>query len=202
MSLPDEAIREFKELHEKNYGVKLSDLEAREAAENLYGLFDLLIKADRVEKQHQLRLKSEPKGFHVEGSYSCPLCKRGMANENTWYDKHGLKCITCQKALDKRLIPASVLKNNDTWYSMHDFDYYFGIRSQSIRKLVRDGVLKSRVVPGPEKRAHFELFLIKDNPDVLGRKPRSYTIQNDDGSFSIGYEEVKLPDVLEKLRSK
>lgn len=124
-----------------------------------------------------------------------------MSHENTWYDKHGMKCMLCQKALDKRVIPVSVLKDEDSWYSMHDFDYYFGIKRQSIRKLVKEGKIKSRIIPKSDGRVHCELFLLKDNPDVLVKKPQSYAVQ--EGKFiHIEYQKVKLPEILETLRTK
>lgn len=203
MSLSDGAIREFQEIYEKEYGEKLSRDESVEAANNLHNLFKLLFDLDRIDYKRKLRLKDEPKGFHVtDGSYTCPICGHDISNEKTWYDKYGLKCVLCQKALNKRIIPVSVLKKRDSWYSIQDFSYYFGIKSQSIRKLVEGGVLKSRVIPGPDKRPHFELLLIKDNPHVLSQKPRSSTVQNENGSFSIAYEEVKLAEVLERLKTK
>ena len=50
MSLSDETIKDFQRIFEKEYGVKYTDEEAREAAENLVGLFEILMKADRKSK--------------------------------------------------------------------------------------------------------------------------------------------------------
>ncbi len=38
--LPDEAIKEFKEIYKKEFNEELSDEEARRRAESLYGLFE------------------------------------------------------------------------------------------------------------------------------------------------------------------
>lgn len=202
MALTDKAIQEFKEIYEKKYGKRLSEAEASDAAHNLYGLAELLIEGAKRDCKRELRLKDEPKGFHLDDGtgYTCPICRHSMSYEETWYDKNGMKCVFCQKALDRRIIPLSVLKNEDSWYSMFEFDYYFGIKSASIRKLVRAGQLKARVVAGPGKSPRCEVFLIKDNPDVLLAKPKSYAVHNQDGSFSIEYEKVKLPELLENLR--
>jgi len=67
---------------------------------------------------------------------------------------------------------------------------------------VREGKLKSRIIPSPDSGVHFELFLIKDNPDVLIKKPESYVVKTEDGFVHIEYEKVKLPEVLETLRTK
>ena len=203
MSLSEEAIKEFKEIYEKKHGKELSDAEASESANNLFNLVRVLHEQAQIDYRRKLRLKDEPKGFHLTGEgYTCPICRMSMSNENTWYDKYGMKCILCQKALEKRIIPVSAVKNRDSWYSVHDFDYYYGIRSQRVHKLVREGKLKSRIIPSPDSGVHFELFLIKDNPDVLIKKPESYVVKTEDGFVHIEYEKVKLPEVLETLRTK
>ena len=51
MSLSDKSIQEFKEIFKKEYGKEYTDAEAREAAENLIGFFELLIKVDQRNKQ-------------------------------------------------------------------------------------------------------------------------------------------------------
>ncbi|MEK7070876.1 MAG: hypothetical protein AAB966_03650 [Patescibacteria group bacterium] len=50
MSLSKETIRDFQRIIEKEYGVKYTDEEAREAAENLVGFFEILMKADYKSK--------------------------------------------------------------------------------------------------------------------------------------------------------
>lgn len=194
MSLSEDHIKEFQKIYEKKYGEKLSFAEASEAAYNLYHYVKLANDMASKECRRKERLKKEPKGLHVDDGegYTCPICKNTMAHEETWYDKRGFKCIYCQKALDKRIIPVSVLKDKDSWYSIYDFDYYFGIKSRSIRKLVRSGELKSRIIPDSDNGVRLELFLIKDNPEVLVKKPESHAVQNEDGFISMQHEKVKL----------
>ncbi len=45
-----ESVEQWRKTFKEQYGVDYSDQEAREAASNLVGLFDLLLKMDR--KQH------------------------------------------------------------------------------------------------------------------------------------------------------
>ena len=47
MHISEETIKRFQEIFEKDYGRKLSKKEASEAAYNLLGFFDLLLKIDR-----------------------------------------------------------------------------------------------------------------------------------------------------------
>jgi hypothetical protein len=46
-----EHIQEFKELMKKEYGVEYTDAEAHEAATNLVGYFEVLMKMDYEQKQ-------------------------------------------------------------------------------------------------------------------------------------------------------
>lgn len=60
MSLSDKSVQKFKEVFKKEYGKEYTDAEAREAAENLVGFFDLLIKVDRRNKEENLK-NNKPK---------------------------------------------------------------------------------------------------------------------------------------------
>lgn len=45
--LSPETVEKFKQAFKRKYGVEYSDSEAREAAHNLLGFFELLLKVDR-----------------------------------------------------------------------------------------------------------------------------------------------------------
>jgi hypothetical protein len=77
--------------------------------------------------------------------------------------------MPCQKALDKKLIPKSVI-NKDSWYSKYDLERYFNIGRTDLTKYVKSGMLKKRIVQLDGKKTHLELFLVKDNKDVLPPK--------------------------------
>lgn len=51
MPLSDKSVQEFKGIFKKECGKEYTDAEAREAANNLVGFFELLIKVDRRNKQ-------------------------------------------------------------------------------------------------------------------------------------------------------
>jgi hypothetical protein len=53
MQLSKESIEQFQKDFEKDLGVKYSYDEAAEAAHNLVGFFDLLIKIDRENKERE-----------------------------------------------------------------------------------------------------------------------------------------------------
>lgn len=54
VELSKETIEEFKAIFKKEYGVEYTDQEAWEAANNLVGFFDLLLKLDHKQKQQQV----------------------------------------------------------------------------------------------------------------------------------------------------
>ena len=194
MSLTDERIKEFQDIYEKKYGKKLSWEEATDAGNNLVGFVELIFKSYITDQKRKKKLEKYPKGFHIEGEgYSCCICNNTISNQETWYDKYGIKCLICQKAIEKRLIPVSVCKNKDSWYSTWEFDYYFGVKSPTIRKFVRQGKLKARTVPGENRKAYFEIFLIKDNLEVLPKKPESRLVEAGDGMMKVEYEKVIFP---------
>lgn len=123
------------------------------------------------EKRRADKLKENPKGFSLEGvGYTCSICGASTPEGDNWYDKRGIKCLVCQKAIDDGEIPASLAKFKDTWYSKYDFESKFNVKSPTLRKWVRDGIVKARNISCYGKGVHFQLFLIKDNKDFLPPK--------------------------------
>lgn len=195
MQLSNESIKKFQKLLEEHVAREVPWEEAAEGARDLLSFYKLLFDLHKVDLKRQERLKLEPKGFHLEGeSYTCFICSDTVSNEDTWYDKWGIKCMTCQKAIDKHVIPASIAKDKDGWYAMWEFEKHFGLRAQTVRKLVRLGKLKSRIIPGEAGGNHCEVFLLKDNPGALPPKPRSHSKQVGERSYAVEYEEVQMPE--------
>jgi len=83
-----------------------------------------------------------------------------------WYDKWGQKCMTCQKALDKKIVPGYCFDDykNEKHITDRTMKLQLGVRAAVIRKLVRQGKLKARVVPG----SGVLVFLKKENPNITG----------------------------------
>lgn len=171
MQLTDKHISEFKELFKKEYGKELTDQEAFESLHNLMGLMEVLMDGFTEDQKRKKRLETSPKGFHLEGNgYTCFICGSSISNEETWYDKHGIKCLTCQKAINKKEIPASAASNKDSWYSKHDLEYYFCLKGPTLTSWIKSGLLKSRTVSNDGGSIHAKLFLIKDNKGFLPPK--------------------------------
>ena len=78
--------------------------------------------------------------------------------------------MTCQEAVNAKIIPGSVAKNKESWYSKTELGTYFNIRGADLSRYIKQSILKDRIVYGKEKKIHRQLFLIKDNKDVLPPK--------------------------------
>lgn len=171
MQLSKERIQEFKDILEKKEGKEISWEEASKGAYNLAGLAELIFDSWIEDKRRQKKLEENPKGFHLEGiGYTCFICGNSISNEETWYDKYGIKCLICQKAIDKKIIPATAAKNKDSWYSKYDLEDRFNIDRHALNRFIKQGVLKPRIVPNESDKPHVYLFLIKDNKDTLPPK--------------------------------
>ncbi len=170
-SLSNERIQEMKDLLEQKKGTEVTWGEASEAAHNLAGLAEIMFESWREDQWRKKKLKESPKGFILEGSgYSCFICGSHTSENENWYDKFGIKCMVCQKAIDKKIIPGSAAKNKESWYSKWDLESRFNINHHALRSFIKKGILKPRIVPGPSGKPHAYLFFIKDNKDTLPPK--------------------------------
>lgn len=142
---------------------------AYEAAANLLHLAEVLAPMKREEERRQRKLKEFPKGFHLEGEgYTCFICHNSCSKEETWYDQYGIKCMGCQGAVDRGELPATAA-DRETWYSTYDFESEFNVRRPVLRRWVKAGLLRERVVK-PEHRQDVHLYLIEENKDMLPPK--------------------------------
>lgn len=123
------------------------------------------------DKAREEKLKANPKGFHLDGvGYRCAICHDSTKEGDNWYDEFGIKCLVCQKAIDEGEIPASLAKDEDVWYSKFDLDHYFNLKGPTLRKWIKEGIIKPRTVSHYGNGVHFELFLLEDNKEFLPPK--------------------------------
>ncbi len=200
-----EHIRKMKELLEKKEGKEVTWEEAEEASRNLAGLAEILYELWLKEKQREKRLEESPKGFLLECGYSCQICgQSGARNGGIWFDKWGMKCMVCQRAVDSKEIPGSLAKNKDSWYSEFEIERAFNLKSTVITKWIKEGILKSRIVKGESGRPHVRLFLIKDNKDTLPPKKlvKSHMVkeERDGQTWFRSYEWYCFGDPREHLK--
>jgi len=165
VQISDKNLDEFIKVSEKEGHTYKTREDARQSAYNLVRFVDVLIEIDQKEKALERRLEDEPKGFSMQGNgRSCSLCGYSQYEASGWYDKWGFKCMNCQKAVDKRLIPGSLCRDykNEKYATDSTLSWKADIHIQTLRKLARQGKLKARLIPnGPY------LFLRKDNPNIM-----------------------------------
>lgn len=161
MSLSKESVEKFQKIFKEEYGTEMSYEDAYESGTNLVGLFTILFEATRDEERRKEKLKEFPKGYELEntGGRQCLICRQSP--DPLWYDRHGQKCMTCQKSVENGDIPGYICRNRDSWYSIFDLEYYLRIKSATARKLARNGILNARIVEG----SNIHLFLLADNKE-------------------------------------
>ncbi len=151
----------------------LTDEEGKKYQEEKWNWERLGKFAEEWKKEDEARtekLKANPNGFHLDGSYTCAICGQNTPEGDNWYDKYGIKCLICQKAIDEGEIPASLAKNKDSWYSKFDLEHNFNLKTPTIQKWIRNGILKVRTISHYGNGVHAELFLLEDNGDFLPPK--------------------------------
>jgi len=171
MELSHERIQEMKDLLGKEKGREFTWEEASEAAYGLAGYAQIVYGFVMEDGRRKKKLEEFPDGYKLDGiGYTCSICKNGTHQNENWYDKWGIKCTLCQKAIDRKEIPASLAKNEDDWYSDYDIKSSFNVDRHVLKRWVKEGVLKARTVSNDGKGIHVQLFLIKDNKDTLPPK--------------------------------
>lgn len=167
----EEKIKEFQEIYKKEHGIKISYKEAADGAHGLLRFVEIIYEAWLEDERRKKKLKESPKGFHLEGrGYTCFICSANISDQETWYDKYGIKCLICQKAIDRKIIPATAASNKEGWYSKYDLESRFNLDRHALKRFAKAGILKPRVVPSVAGRPHAEIFFIKDNKDTLPPK--------------------------------
>jgi len=171
MQLSTERIKELKEIIEKEQGKEITWEEASDAAYRLAGLAELCFDHWKEDCRRKKKLEESPKGFTLDGvGYTCFICGQSTPAGGNWYDKYGIKCLICQKAIDRKEIPASLAKDKESWYTKYDLEHCFNLKGPALRSWVKKDIIKARTVTYDGKGVHVQVFLIKDNKDFLPPK--------------------------------
>lgn len=163
-------VDEAREALEKEHGRKISDEEMTKVTDFLKLLAKITVAHTMKESGRLHNLKTNPKGFHQEEGGTCPVCGSIEKQENLWYDRHGIKCLTCQNAIDKRIIPSSLCKQRDSHYCEWELGDKFNLKGKVLNTFIKNGLLKVRIIPRLDKGIYRRLFLLKDNKDFLPPK--------------------------------
>ena len=141
---------------------------SEEGLHNLVEYVNLLIEMDQAEKNLERRLVDEPKGYAImsEGR-TCHGCGMMIYGQDMWYDKWGMKCLKCQEALNKKVVPGYVFDDykNEKSINISDLSFKTGLHQQTLKKLVRQGKFKARHYKN--ERGELWMFLRRENPDLL-----------------------------------
>ncbi len=169
MELSEERIQELKEIMQKDSREEITDEKAREAAHNFAGYLDIVWEVAKRHVQNEKRLKAEPDGFPVEGTYNCLVCYTSINPQTGWYHKGGQRCLNCHRAIKNGVIPAYVIKHSDSFFRMWKVADMFKVRTVSVRKMIREGKLVAREITNEEGKILDYIFLKKDNPGLIER---------------------------------
>lgn len=90
-----------------------------------------------------------------------------------WYNWYGITCNLCRKAIADGIVPAFAAKHRHSWYAAWEFNGKFGLKSPTVRKLVRQGKLIARIVLDESGGNYEYIFLKKENPEY--RDPERYS---------------------------
>lgn len=142
--------------------------EEKDQERRMTEIYKMFFEAALEEKKLKEKLKDLPSGFSImDGdSYNCCICDMYVKDEELWYDKWGKKCLACQDAVDKNVIPASICKNQKARYTDFELDIYLKLKARTIKRLISQNVLKVRIIP----KSGFRVFLLEENIDVLPPK--------------------------------
>lgn len=180
MPLSDKLIKEYKDIFEEKYGRKISDEEAREGAQNLTGLFDILFKQAQIEHRRKLRLKKENvKGFYLdssEGPYTCSICGANYSGNDIWWNPKGLRCRDCWNNIQNKVIPSLGYDgDNKVWIKEWQLQSDYSLHPATRSKLRRQRVLNGRDLKRGDGTIYCTVYLVKENNDFFrkySKKPK------------------------------
>lgn len=164
MQLKKEHLDEFKKIWKEAYKQDLDDQTAQEYAQSIVNYVELLMPiAERIHRWDE-KLKELPQGYALpdNGVYSCAICYDSVSGPTGWYDQYGIKCLPCQKAVEGNIIPGSICKEHDSWYSMSDLKSQFKLHPATVKKMIRDGNLNARIIKA-NGHDHCYVFLKSEN---------------------------------------
>lgn len=171
MPLSDDKIEELRKILKKKKGEEVSVEEAREAAESLARFAELMYEFWVKDRRRAEKLKEHPNGYTLDGfGYNCFICGGSTPADGNWYDKWGIKCLVCQRAVNRKEIPPSLAKFKDSWYSKWELESRFNLTAPVLRRWVKEGIMKARVITNEKGKVHAQLFLLKDNREFLPPK--------------------------------
>ena len=162
-------LNELKEILSKYPGSeKYTEEDYVESYRNLTAFGEILYDFAKTEYKRKKKLEEFPDGFlltemNEEGTYTCSICSRQVSATNMWFDKYGLRCVDCSRALKEGVLTPEICTNRDSWYSEWDLKSKFGIHPATRDKYIRNGKLVAFVVKDTENKIVAKIFPKKEN---------------------------------------
>ncbi len=145
---------------------------AKYAGNNIVELARMNGKFAGIENMRKRRLIKEPDGFLLEdtgSSYTCTICHEQSLTGETWWVPDALWCANCKSNIDKGVIPKLVREDehDKTWFTDSDIRYDYDLKTPTIRKLDRDGVLHPRNLISNQGGSYCTVYLVKENKEFF-----------------------------------
>lgn len=127
----------------------------------------LVLEMYKWESVMAKKLIHRPSGFEFAGEgRQCVLCLG--ADSRMWYDELGIKCLDCEDALNKKIIPKYTISGSKggAYVTGTFLISNMGYSKKEIRSKVLKGELKARVIEHAS-RDNTYIFLKKENSDLF-----------------------------------
>nr|WP_068890378.1 hypothetical protein [Pedobacter panaciterrae] len=166
--IPSAIIAQAKATIEENEGRTPTEDEVTEMLKLMYSLANISIEQVKKELDRKKKLQEFPKGFALDHGGTCKLCGKGTDLSDSWFDRYGIKCLACQKAMDTGLIPDRIFGKENSFYTDCDLEKHFNLKGKELGEWIKAGLIKARIIPNLNgKGKHFRLFLMSDNKGFL-----------------------------------
>jgi len=177
--LEDDLLKLFGKEEPKKPKSKLDpEMRAKYEHHNLVQMARMSAEYEATERIRTRRLKNEPDGFYLNDGgrgYTCGICRNHHDGEDIWWRPDGLRCRNCWNNIQAGVIPVLSL-DKEWWEEDHltkfELDYYYGVKTQSIKKLRREGVLVGRDLKDENGYVYEIVFLVSENQKFLKDHPR------------------------------
>lgn len=145
---------------------------------NLVQLARLSGELEGIEATRKKRLEKEPEGFFLndgKSSYTCGICGEHYDGKDIWWNLDGLRCRDCRRNIVEGVIPSLKHSKHDDkadWFDKFEITSNRGVHPSSVRKLVRERVLRGRDLKRADGTVYHTIYLVSENQDFLTKYPK------------------------------
>src|SRR3569833_2735332 len=152
----------------KKHGTELSEEQAEKVLDFMYKMAPIALSHAKRQIRRDNKLKLYPKGYSLSGKgFTCWLCHHG-GDGKMWYERFGLKCMLCQRAVDQGIVPGEITQDDTLFYSEFDLGHYFNLKGKALREWIKKGLLKPRTITREDgKGKHYQVFLMSEHEGFL-----------------------------------